>query len=411
MPGFKVHITASTALGVGYGIGAYTLYGVPLPTAALATTLCSVSGMLPDLDSGPGRPLHESISFAAAAVPMMMVDRFRHLGWTHESMILAGAGIYLFIRFGLGHMLKKWTVHRGIFHSFPVALLFTEIAFLVCTSGDLHMRYFKAGAITIGFLSHLILDEIWSIDFRHGKLKSSFGTALKFWAPCWWANGLAYAITAGATLLSLNDPVWTQAGGQGEELHEMATSILKDFAINRGTSDPAAQTAQQRPSPRRVKPIKRRQPPINRRIRARLPRGLSSKRQAMVKAATARTLRPVMATQATVIHNRSALLAPLRRSRALMLRSVETTTTAGVNRSTWLRSRRARPLMACAPLLLGLQPHSAVSSSSVTGPSLIKATCIIWRKRPVATDSPRSRSAATKRSYKASAISGGAAAA
>jgi hypothetical protein len=214
------------------------MYDVPLPTAALATTLCSVSGMLPDLDSGPGRPLHESVSFAAAAIPMMMVDRFRHWGWTHESMILAGAAIYLFIRFGVGHMLKKWTVHRGIFHSFPVALVFTELAFLVCTTGDLKMRYFKAGAISIGFLSHLILDEIWSIDFRHAKLKSSFGTALKFWAPCWWANALAYTIMIGTTVLALNDPVWIQAGGEGEELHEIATSILKDFAVNT-TSTPA----------------------------------------------------------------------------------------------------------------------------------------------------------------------------
>ena len=67
MPGFKVHITASTALGIGYGVGAATLYDVPIPTAALATTLCSVAGMLPDLDSGPGRPLHESVSVSHAA--------------------------------------------------------------------------------------------------------------------------------------------------------------------------------------------------------------------------------------------------------------------------------------------------------------------------------------------------------
>ena len=112
----------------------------------LAATLCSVAGMLPDLDSGPGRPLHESICFAAAALPMFMVDRFRHWGWTHESMILAAAAIYLGVRFGLGHVLKKWCVHRGIFHSFPMALIFTELAFLVCTTGDLKMRYFKAGA-------------------------------------------------------------------------------------------------------------------------------------------------------------------------------------------------------------------------------------------------------------------------
>ena len=230
MPGFKVHITASTALGIGYGFGAYTIYGVPLPTAALGTTLCSVSGMLPDLDSGPGKPMHESICFAAAAIPMMMADRFRHWGWTHESMILAGAAIYLGIRFGLGHVLKKWTVHRGIFHSFPVALIFTELAFLVCTSGDLKMRYFKAGAITIGFMSHLILDEIWSIDFKHAKLKSSFGTALKFWCPCWWSNALAYIIMITTTIVALNDPIWGTQGGDEQQLHNVATSIMQKFA-------------------------------------------------------------------------------------------------------------------------------------------------------------------------------------
>lgn len=244
MPGFKIHITGSTALGIAYGAGAVALFDVPLPTAALATTLCSVSGMLPDLDSGPGRPLHESISFAAAALPMMMVDRFRHWGWTHESMILAGAAMYLFIRFGLGHTLKHWTVHRGIFHSFPVALIFTELGFLVCTTGDLKTRYFKAGAIAIGFLSHLILDEIWSVDFKHFKLKSSFGTACKFWAPCWWSDAIAYALMIGTTVLALNDPVWVQAGGEGEQLHEIATSILQDFAAVRKDVSTEAATIQ-----------------------------------------------------------------------------------------------------------------------------------------------------------------------
>ncbi len=226
MPGFHIHISASTMLGIGYGAAAFTLYDVPLPTAALATTLCSVAGMLPDLDSGPGRPMHESIAAAAAAIPMMLVDRMRSWGWTHESMILAGAGIYLFVRFGIGHMLKHWTVHRGIFHSFPVALIFTELAFLICSSGDLHSRYFKSAAISIGFLSHLILDEIWSIDFRHARLKSSFGTALKFWCPCWWSNSVAYALTVGATLLTLNDPIWVNSGKEGERMHMVATTLM-----------------------------------------------------------------------------------------------------------------------------------------------------------------------------------------
>lgn len=229
MPGFKVHITASTVLGVGYGAGAFLFYDVPAPTCALATILCSVSGMLPDLDSGPGKPLHESVTFAAAAIPMMMAHRFKHLGWTPESMILAGAAVYLFIRFVLYPMLKQWTVHRGIFHSFPVALIFAEVGFLVCTSGDLNMRYYKAGAIVLGFMSHLILDEIWSIDILHLRLKSSFGTALKFWSDSKSATAMAYLVAFAMTLAVLNDPIWEDSGDQGKQLHEVAERLIDTF--------------------------------------------------------------------------------------------------------------------------------------------------------------------------------------
>ena len=54
MAGFKTHITTSSVLGVAYGATARCLYDVPLPTCLLAGGLCGVSGMLPDLDSGPG---------------------------------------------------------------------------------------------------------------------------------------------------------------------------------------------------------------------------------------------------------------------------------------------------------------------------------------------------------------------
>ena len=67
MAGFKTHITTSTVLGIGYGAGAHLLYGLPLDTCMLAGGLCSVSGMLPDLDSDSGVPIRESMAFAAAA--------------------------------------------------------------------------------------------------------------------------------------------------------------------------------------------------------------------------------------------------------------------------------------------------------------------------------------------------------
>jgi membrane-bound metal-dependent hydrolase YbcI (DUF457 family) len=209
MAGFKTHITTSTVLGVAYGATAAVAYDTPLPTCLLAGGLCSVSGMLPDLDSGPGVPLRESVAFAAAVVPMLMIDRFRLMGMAPESMVLAGGAMYLFIRFGIGRMLRKFTVHRGMFHSLPALAIVGELAYLICAHENPWVRCFNAGGVMIGFASHLILDEIWSIDFSHARLKSSFGTAIKFWGDCWWANLATYANVILLAMLILQDPAST----------------------------------------------------------------------------------------------------------------------------------------------------------------------------------------------------------
>jgi membrane-bound metal-dependent hydrolase YbcI (DUF457 family) len=230
MPGFKIHITASTTLGIAYGGTALLAYEQPFETSLLAAGLCSVSGMLPDLDSGPGRPLRESVTFGAAVVPMLLIDRFKHMGMTPDAMVLAGGMIYLAIRFGIAWVLRHYSVHRGMFHSLPTAIIFAELAFLLCSSGGLPVRFFEAGAVMVGFLSHLILDEIWSIEFKglRPHLKYTFGTAFKAWGPCLWSNALTYVLFIATTVIVLNDPIWaTQAST--EEAHEMAATLIQQF--------------------------------------------------------------------------------------------------------------------------------------------------------------------------------------
>jgi len=194
MAGFKAHITVSSVLGVGLG-GTALAYGVPWPACVLAGGLCSVSGMLPDIDSDSGRPFHESMAFAASVIPMMLLPHFQRAGMSHESIVLTAAGIYLAIRFGLAWLLKLYTVHRGMFHSLPAAVVFGEIVYLMAAGEDTRVRLFKAGAVILGFVSHLLLDEIYSIEWHHGhlRLKSSFGTALKLFGRSGWANLSAYA--------------------------------------------------------------------------------------------------------------------------------------------------------------------------------------------------------------------------
>lgn len=196
MADFKTHITTSTVCGFGLGATAYFGFNYPLDQSLLATGLCSIAGMLPDLDSDNGVPVRELFSLAAAAVPLLMIERFQHMALSAEQVVLAGFGIYLGIRFGVSSIFKRFTVHRGMWHSLPAAFLSASLAFFICSSEDLKLRLFKSLAVFIGFCSHLVLDEIYSIDLSGQKVrvKKSLGTAMKFWGSSPVANFAVYSL-------------------------------------------------------------------------------------------------------------------------------------------------------------------------------------------------------------------------
>jgi LexA-binding, inner membrane-associated putative hydrolase len=195
MAGFRTHVGVSSALGVCYAGALHTMYGVPLPTAAVAGTLCGVAGMLPDLDSDFGVPLREAMSFAAATIPVLLVNRFESLELTRDSIVLISIGLYLFVRFGVATLIRKFTVHRGMFHSIPAMLTFGGIAYLLTGGCPTNERYMMAGGVMGGFLSHLVLDEIYAVEFKSGRwrTKKSFGTALKLWGGNGKSNFVAYS--------------------------------------------------------------------------------------------------------------------------------------------------------------------------------------------------------------------------
>ncbi len=211
MAGFKTHITVSTLAGVGYGATAFAFYDVPAPACFLAGGLCSVSGMFPDIDSGPGIPLRESLAFAAAVVSTMLAERFQSLEWSVDSIILAGALVYLTIRFAVGELLKRYTVHRGMFHSIPAAIIFGEMAYLLA-GGTLPIRLYKAGGVVLGYMIHLVLDEMYSVYYVRGRMqiKKSFGTAIKLFGDKLWPNVSAYAKLALFTFLAIKDQAWME---------------------------------------------------------------------------------------------------------------------------------------------------------------------------------------------------------
>ena len=209
MAGFQTHIATSTVLGIGYGAAGCLLYQVPVETCIVAGGLCSLSGMLPDLDSDSGVPVRETVSLVAAVAPMLMIDRFQHMHWSHERIIIAAAILYLVVRFGVAEFFKRYTVHRGMWHSIPAMFTASLLAFLLYSVENIELRLFVAGAVMLGFFSHLLLDEIWAVGFgwTGPRLKKSFGTALKFWGPSRWANVSVYAKLLIVAALAVGDPL------------------------------------------------------------------------------------------------------------------------------------------------------------------------------------------------------------
>ena len=183
MGNFQQHITCSTATGVAVGGVAYH-FGFSPPTCLVAAGLCSFAGMLPDIDSDTSKSFQECIYLTAGIGCILTASRLRHFGIDPDLAMLGGAFIFLFIRFVVAMWIKKITTHRGMMHSIPMAILSGELVFFVVT-GTVPERLVKATALTVGFLSHLILDEVYSIDSTGAALrfKKSFGTALKWTNP------------------------------------------------------------------------------------------------------------------------------------------------------------------------------------------------------------------------------------
>lgn len=207
MADFKTHITGSTLVGIGVGLAGYS-YGFHVQSCLLAGGLCSVAGILPDLDSDSGVPYRESVAFISAFVPMLLIDRFQSLGWTRETIVLACGLLYILIRFGVANLFRHYTVHRGMWHSIPAAASVGLLTFLITDHQHLDLRLFWTIAAVAGFVTHLLLDELYSVDFRGVRLKKSFGTALKFWSTRGvWPNISTYGKLVILALLAWGDPM------------------------------------------------------------------------------------------------------------------------------------------------------------------------------------------------------------
>jgi hypothetical protein len=209
MADYRTHVTTSTVLGVGYGVATTYLAGFTPVQGALACCLTGIAGMFPDIDSETGRPVREISTLSAAIAPLLLLERLVEWAGDMESAMLLAVLMYIGIRYGLASVLGLFSVHRGMFHSIPAMLIAAEATYLAYGSPSILVRLLMAGGVALGFLSHLVLDEIYSVDWKGGvlRLKSSAGSALKLFSRSWGAVVFCYGL-----FFTLTYAVWVDGG-------------------------------------------------------------------------------------------------------------------------------------------------------------------------------------------------------
>jgi hypothetical protein len=181
MANFKTHLVAAAAAS---GIASVSLLSLHLaqPWETGSYFLLGVlGGLLPDIDSDKSTPLTLIFYFLSIYCAFAIVFDLA-LQYSFAELLMVWGASYFAIRYLVFKVVTQVTVHRGIFHSL-LAVVFVSLLTVDASYYFLHksaQMAWNAGIfIGIGYLVHLCLDELYSVDLHNKRMRKSFGTALK----------------------------------------------------------------------------------------------------------------------------------------------------------------------------------------------------------------------------------------
>ncbi len=199
MAEFKKHISWGVVLAIAVivlGLILSLFAGVEIIFWIFLAVL--IGSFLPDLDSDGGLPFQMTFGLAG----LILAGAFFYFLFENQERdwrILVGIpiGIFILIRFIFGYFFQKLTRHRGIFHSVPAGILTGLIVVWVLGYSplDFNEKILIGSAVFIGYLGHLVLDELYStVNLRGLSIfpKKSLGSAIKFWSSSKKATFLVY---------------------------------------------------------------------------------------------------------------------------------------------------------------------------------------------------------------------------
>lgn len=185
MANFQGHLTGGVLIS---GIAAFAAYGQGLIDSTETQVLFVIgttASLLPDIDADNSKPVRALFSLLGVVLGFMVafkVDDHVPIEVGVLGQIVVWVGVMLFVSFPLRQAFARLTVHRGVWHSVLMAIVLA-LAMTVATDFWLDVEpllaWLAGGFVLLGYLTHLTLDEIASVDLLGRRVKRSFGTALK----------------------------------------------------------------------------------------------------------------------------------------------------------------------------------------------------------------------------------------
>lgn len=186
MADYKTHLQGGITAGVVIALGCAWFELIPLPRIPFVALAGIVGGIAPDIDSNASRPRRILFNYGNVIIPSIILWRIPALRSDPQIGVICWVVLAL-MRYPVEWLFAKHTVHRGMFHSTPAALIFGCLCFLLADWRTERLSHQVALGLSggIGYFVHLSLDELWSVDFEGRKIrvKKSLGTALKLIGP------------------------------------------------------------------------------------------------------------------------------------------------------------------------------------------------------------------------------------
>lgn len=237
MADFKTHLAVGSAVSGAVAIGCLVA-GIATPKE-VAVYFCAgtIGGVLPDIDSDHATPVRLLFDFLALVLAFLAVFN-KSDTYSIVELLCLWIVVDVTIRYVPYRIFAAFTVHRGIFHSLLAAIFF----WFLTTAAAFHLfglntlsAWLVGCFVALGYVVHLLLDEIYSVDITGVAIKRSFGTALKFASFANWKTSIALgAVTVVLFFMATPTPhPFLQAMGSKQTYESLQARLLpKDRWFN-----------------------------------------------------------------------------------------------------------------------------------------------------------------------------------